>query len=325
MCQEPTESLWIGCLTGLIWTQKFKSVTLTPNTNSQTCWLKGVSRVTNGTIFFICAISAISPFQLHLLHQEFQLDKLLRNDGEEDAGTEGEERVVSKSRPAAMNFFHNDKFFHRIESDCIWKSGDADGFGETRQQDEYWTKPIRRSVDAASTSQVRLKDAYLGGFMEKQRWNPSHREEEDSEDSDNPEAEIWYYKLVAQNSKGYRQPLAHGASSSVDKESQKDTETTWDHYLRISPNTSHYVEAVLSMVRKIYGRQPGDPVKDLNVNLALWGMLWIHSSSSGSSRKLLWHEFKICKETSLGNCGTAFQGNRKASQRSDRNRWHEHD
>ena len=50
------------------------------------------------------------------------------------------------------------------------------------------------SFDAASTSQVRLKDAYLGELMEKQRGNPSHQEEEDSEDSDNLEAEIWYYK-----------------------------------------------------------------------------------------------------------------------------------
>ena len=51
------------------------------------------------------------------------------------------------------------------------------------------------SFDAAATSQVRLKDAYLGGLMEKQRGNPSHQEEEeDSEDSDNPETEIWYHK-----------------------------------------------------------------------------------------------------------------------------------
>ena len=34
---DPTELLWIGCVTGLIWTQKIKSVTLTPNTISQTC------------------------------------------------------------------------------------------------------------------------------------------------------------------------------------------------------------------------------------------------------------------------------------------------
>ena len=45
--------------------------------------------------------------------------------------------------------------------------------------------------------------------------------------------------------------FVHGASSSVDKESQKGTEATWDHYLQISPDTSHYMEAVLSMVRKI--------------------------------------------------------------------------
>ena len=35
------------------------------------------------------------------------------------------------------------------------------------------------------------------------------------------------------------QPLAHGASSSVDKESQKDTEATWRHYVQVSPHTSH--------------------------------------------------------------------------------------
>ena len=68
----------------------------------------------------------------------------------------------------------------------------------------------------------------------------------------------------------WEQPFAHGASSSVDKESQKDTEATWNHCLQISPNTSHCMEAVFSMVRKIYGQLPGDPMKDLNVNLAIW-------------------------------------------------------
>ena len=111
-------------------------------------------------------------------------------------------------------------------------------------------------------------------MIEKQRGDPSHREEEDSEDSDNPDAETWYYKgeLVAQNSKAWEQPLAHGASSSVDHESQKDAEATWDHYLHMPPNTSHQVEAVFSMVRKIDGKQPGDPMEDLNENLAIWRM-----------------------------------------------------
>ena len=54
--------------------------------------------------------------------------------------------------------------------------------------------------------------------MEGQRRDPSHQAEENSEDSDNPVAETWFYKreLVSQNNKALRKPLAHGASSSVD-------------------------------------------------------------------------------------------------------------
>ena len=120
------------------------------------------------------------------------------------------------------------------------------------------------SFDAAATSQVRLKDAYLDGLREQQRGDPSNQEEEDSEDSDNPEAEICYYKGKQ------AKHLAHGASSSVDQGSQKDTEATWNHHLHISPDTSHYMEAVFSMVRKICGKQPSDPVEDLKVNLVIW-------------------------------------------------------
>ena len=185
-----------------------------------------------------------------------------------------EERVVSKSRPAAMN----------LSSFIATKSSTASSpiASKSPEVPIASVKPDRRmniesnSYDAASTSQVRRKDAYLGGLMEKQRGkNPSHQEEEeDSEDSDNPEAETWYYKgePVGQNSKAWVQPLAHGLSSSVDTESQKDTEATWNQYLQISPNTSHFLEAVFSMVREICGRQPGDPVKDLVVNLAIWRM-----------------------------------------------------
>ena len=68
--------------------------------------------------------------------------------------------------------------------------------------------------DAASTSQVRLKDEYLGGLMEEQREDPSHQEEGNSEDSDNPAAGSWYFKgkPVAHNNKAWEKPLAHGAS-----------------------------------------------------------------------------------------------------------------
>ena len=123
------------------------------------------------------------------------------------------------------------------------------------------------SFDTASTSQVRLK----GGLMEKQRGDPSHQEEGKSEDSGNPAAGTWYYKgeCVAHNNKAWRKPLTHGASSSVDQESQKNSEATWDHHLQISPDTSHFMEAVFSMVRKIYGKPPGDPMEDMIMNTTL--------------------------------------------------------
>ena len=113
----------------------------------------------------------------------------------------------------------------------------------------------------------------LAGWWKSSGGNPSHQEEANSEDSNNPEAEIWHYKgePVAQN-KAWEKHLAHEANSSVDKENQKNTEATWDHYLQISQETSHYMEAVISMGKKIYGKQPGDPMKDLNVNLATWRM-----------------------------------------------------
>ena len=164
--------------------------------------------------------------------------------------------------------------------------------------------------------------------MEKQRWNPSHREEEeDSEDSDNPEAEIWYYKgePVAQNSKAWRQSRAHGASSSVDKSKgyRSDMEP-------LPPNIAEHIHPIRW--------KPSSPMsgKFMEDNLAiLWkiecefGYLGnvheYHSSSSGSPWKRLWHEFNICKELSLENNGTAFLRNRKADQWSDRNHWQKPD
>ena len=52
----------------------------------------------------------------------------------------------------------------------------------------------------------------------------------------------------------------------------------------------------------------------------IWMWIWLsgnvheyHSSSSSSSRKSLWHEFEICKESPLENNRTKFQGNRSWS------------
>ena len=77
------------------------------------------------------------PFQFHLAHKEFQLDEQLHN-GEEDTRSKRRRKrsvqVATSSDESIL--FYCDKFLHRIKSDCMLKSGDADSFGETRQQDE---------------------------------------------------------------------------------------------------------------------------------------------------------------------------------------------
>ena len=57
MCREVTESLLIRCLTESTWNQRSKSNMLTPKTNSQTSWQRGISHVMNGITFCVCSTS----------------------------------------------------------------------------------------------------------------------------------------------------------------------------------------------------------------------------------------------------------------------------
>ena len=50
------------------------------------------------------------------------------------------------------------------------------------------------SFDAASASQVKLKDAYLGGLKEKQQGDLPHEREGNSGETDDSESEPWYCK-----------------------------------------------------------------------------------------------------------------------------------
>ena len=137
------------------------------------------------------------------------------------------------------------------------------------------------------------RGSYFGGLREMKRRNPSHREEEeeDSEDSDNPEAETWYYEaeLVAQNSEAWEQPLY--TEPVLKLTSQKGYRSD----MRLLPSNTteniQFLEAVFSTVRNIYGRQPVDLTKDLCEFDYLEKVHEYHSSSSGSSRKRLWHVF----------------------------------
>ena len=203
MFHVPTQLLWIGCLTGFIWTPRSKSV-LTPNINSQTCWPKEISNVMSGTILFICSISAISaPLAAPRIsawkaapqwRRGFKIKKK-------------KERVVSKSRPAVMGMSSFIATSSSSASNPIASKSPGMPIASGKSDNKMSVEP--NSLDAASTSQMRRKDAYLGRLMEMQRGDPSHREEEDSEDSNNSEAETWYYKEepVPQNCKAWGNPL----------------------------------------------------------------------------------------------------------------------
>ena len=230
-------------------------------------------------IIFLCLFN-ISHFSSTCRTKNFSLTSCSTMAKRIQEQKEEEERVVSKSRLAAVN----------LSSSIATRSSSA-------------SSPIayksRGTFDAASTSQVRLKDAYLGGLK-----GP-----------------------VAQNSKAWEQPLAHGASSSVDKGKSKGNRS--DMGPQSPPSIATHIPLYGSRLLHDHGN--------------LWKKTWrsferfgcelgylvnvnvYHSSSSGSSRKRLWSEFEMCKESSLENSGTASQGNRKAYQWSDRNRWRQRD
>ena len=128
------------------------------------------------------------------------------------------------------------------------------------------------SFDAASASQVRLKDAYFGGLKEEQ-WGDLTHEKEETDDS---ESEPWYHNLVARTNEACAEAFAGKTAESISsafQKSQSNKEATPEHSLAISPRTIPYTDAVYDMIRKIYGRPSGDPLKDLDLNVAIWRVL----------------------------------------------------
>ena len=109
------------------------------------------------------------------------------------------------------------------------------------------------SFNAASASQVRLMDAYLGGLKEEQQGDPSHEREENSGETDDSESEPWYYRPASQNNEACGKPFAGGSAEFVSSEFQKSQSNegaTMKHYLAISPDHVPCMNDVYDMVRK---------------------------------------------------------------------------
>ena len=93
------------------------------------------------------------------------------------------------------------------------------------------------SFDAASASQVKLKDAYLGGLKEKQQGDLAHEREENVGETDNSESAPWYYRPAPQNDEACGKPIVGGSAEFVSSEFQKSQSNkgaTMKHFLAIT-------------------------------------------------------------------------------------------
>ena len=127
--------------------------------------------------------------------------------------------------------------------------------------------------DAVSSSQARLQDAYLGGLMEKATEKPVATKEE-SGDVDSSESETGSEVDVTGRPVAYTTATGtpYASSKSDCQGGPKAERIEWSHKLHVSPATVHHTEAVFSIVRKIYEREPADPMEDLDVNAAIWSI-----------------------------------------------------
>ena len=100
------------------------------------------------------------------------------------------ERVVSNSRLAVMNV---SSYLMSSSSSAASSSIASKSPGMPIASEKPDSKMIVEpsSFEAASASQVRLKDAYLGGLKEKQQGDLPNERQENSEETDDSESEPW--------------------------------------------------------------------------------------------------------------------------------------
>ena len=182
-----------------------------------------------------------------------------------------EERCVAKSRSTAMNLSS-----HVPTSSSSAKSpivSQRPGILIATEKTEGRMRGNSES-DAASSSQARLQDAFLGGLMD----NATGKlvaTKEDSGDVDLSESETGSEENVTRKPVAHKRASGkpHASSKSECQGSPKAERTEWSHKLHVSPATVHHTEAVFVIVRRIYRREHDDPTNDLDVNVAIWSIL----------------------------------------------------
>ena len=212
------------------------------------------------------------PFQLSLLCSEFQVHRLLQNDGEEDAGTEGRRENCGRIKTYSYELVFNcsGKFFIREKSDYILRSGETHDSSEIGKQDEKKFEAWRSAEFSSAAERCILwrVDGWNRGETCRNRGAWGIMEFSESESWSIHEDEVTgkpvIYKTVAETS----------ATSSFffqkKSENLKPEWRKWPHNFYISSAVVSHMGKVHSIVRKTYDR--GSTDDDLNVNAAIWRM-----------------------------------------------------
>ena len=229
-----------------------------------------------------------------------------------------EERIVAKSNATATNLSsHVPTSSSSAKSPIASKSP---SYSETWELDKKKFK-IRRRVEFSSATARCMPwrvDWHSNG-------KPVATKEE-SGDVDHSESETGSEEDVTRKPFAYEtaKEKRYASSKSDHPGSSKAERKEWSHNLYMSPATVHHMDAVFSIVRKIYQREPDDPMDDLDVNMAIWGIFLNTSLQAAVHLGRLWGESTIREESSLEQCGTVIQWNWKTDQWTNRNHWCEH-
>ena len=269
MFQGFTELLWICRLTRLIWTPRFKFVSLTPNINSHTFLTQWTSHMMSGTIFHLLKINQVSStcctknFSMICCSTVAYVSK--------------SRREWSKSRPAVINVFLIAASSAAASSPITIK---------VRGCRQLRGNPIAGWVlNQAHSTQCRCLNCDSWMHTLEGRCKTSGETRRNKKKNTQKiqtilrlEPATTKRNLFPKTMNLLVKPFAHWSSSSVDHESQNNTEATWDQYLHIWTDTSHSSSFPLSE-------------RSMEHNRAI-------SSSRFISEKD-WREFKMCEEFQL--------------------------
>ena len=183
-----------------------------------------------------------------------------------------EEKIVSKSRPTAMNLSSTVPARSSSAKNLITSSdpGKLIAAGKPASRTRRNSKP-----DEAPSSQVKLKDVYLGGLMDDSA-GKAVATEENQVLWEFSESDSWsvHEDEVPGESVAYENCAEKPAASSISENSgSPEAESRkWPHNFYISSEVVSCMDKVYSIVRKTYDRKPTDEMEDLDVNAAIWGM-----------------------------------------------------